>query len=47
MTSAPADEAPQYKRDMNTLERGQGRATGMMTGPEHLTYKERLRAGTI
>ena len=36
--------APQYKRDMDILERVQQRATKMMKGLEHLSYNERLRA---
>ncbi|KAK4816314.1 hypothetical protein QYF61_014998 [Mycteria americana] len=35
--------APQYKRDMDILERVQQRATRMMKGLEHLSYEERLR----
>ncbi|KAJ7408742.1 hypothetical protein BTVI_58630 [Pitangus sulphuratus] len=35
--------APQDKRDMELLERVQRRATRMMRGLEHLSYKERLR----
>ncbi|KAK4816670.1 hypothetical protein QYF61_019906, partial [Mycteria americana] len=35
--------APQYKRDMDLLERVQQKATKMMRGLEHLTYEERLR----
>ena len=35
--------APQYKREMNVLERDQHRATKMIKGLEHLSYEERLR----
>ncbi|KAK4818819.1 hypothetical protein QYF61_019856 [Mycteria americana] len=35
--------APQYKRDMDRLERVQRSITKMMKGLEHLSYKERLR----
>ena len=35
--------APQYKRDMDILERVQRWATRMMKGLEHLTYEKRLR----
>jgi len=35
--------APWYKRDMDTLERVQQRATEMKKGLEHLLYVERLR----
>ncbi|KFV78923.1 hypothetical protein N308_08042, partial [Struthio camelus australis] len=35
--------SPQYKRDMELLERVQRRATRMMRGLEHLSYEERLR----
>ncbi|GAB0209103.1 mitochondrial enolase superfamily member 1 [Grus japonensis] len=34
---------PQYKRDMDILERVQQRATKMMKGLEHLSYEERVR----
>ncbi|GAB0179191.1 hypothetical protein GRJ2_000384400 [Grus japonensis] len=35
--------APQFKKDRELLERVQQRATRMMRGLEHLSYKERLR----
>ena len=35
--------APQYKRDMDILDRVQQRATEMIKGLEHLSYEERLR----
>ncbi|KAJ7421898.1 hypothetical protein WISP_40587 [Willisornis vidua] len=35
--------APQHKRDMELLEQIQQRATKMIRGLEHLSYKERLR----
>ncbi|KAK4829773.1 hypothetical protein QYF61_006572 [Mycteria americana] len=35
--------APQYKRDMDILERVQQRATKTTRGLDHLTYEERLR----
>ena len=35
--------APQYKRDMDILERLQRRATEGIKGQEHATYEERLR----
>jgi len=34
---------PQHRKDMDLLERGQGRATKMIQGLEHLSYEERLR----
>ncbi|KFQ72006.1 hypothetical protein N335_05483, partial [Phaethon lepturus] len=35
--------SPQYKKDMDLLERVQRRATTMIRGMEHLSYQERLR----
>ncbi|GAB0204191.1 hypothetical protein GRJ2_002884700 [Grus japonensis] len=34
---------PQYKKEMELLERVQRRAPKMITGPEHLSYEDRLR----
>ena len=34
---------PQYRKDMELLDRVQKRATKMIRGLEHLSYKERLR----
>ena len=39
--------APQYKRNMELLERVQWKATKMMRGLEHLSYEDRLRAGPV
>ncbi|KFW73739.1 hypothetical protein AS28_13382, partial [Pygoscelis adeliae] len=35
--------SPQHKKDMDLLERAQGRVTKMIRGMEHLSYEERLR----
>ena len=35
--------SPQYRRDMDLLERVQRRATEMIQGMEHLSYEDRLR----
>ena len=35
--------SPQYKKERELLERVQRRATKMITGLEHLPYKDRLR----
>ena len=35
--------SPQYKRDMDLLERVQRRATKLMQGMENLSYEDRLR----
>jgi len=34
---------PQYRKDVELLERVQSRATKMIGGLEHLSYEERLR----
>ena len=34
---------PQHRKDMDVLERVQGRATKVIRGLEHLSYKDRLR----
>ncbi|GAB0207783.1 hypothetical protein GRJ2_003244000 [Grus japonensis] len=39
----PALWGPQYRRDMELLERVQRRATKMIGGLEHLSYEDRLR----
>ena len=36
-------QAPQYKRDMDILERVQQRATKTMKGLEHLLHEDRLK----
>ena len=35
--------SPQYKRDMDLLERIQRKATKMIHGMEHLSYEDKLR----
>ncbi|KAK4826400.1 hypothetical protein QYF61_008687 [Mycteria americana] len=39
--------APQYRRDMGILERVQHRDMKIIKRPEHPSYEERLRAGTV
>jgi len=39
--------SPQYRRDMELLECIQRLATKMIQGKEHLSYKDRLRAGAV
>ena len=38
---------PQYKKDMDVLEKAHWRAIEMMSGLEHMVYKLRLRARFI
>ena len=38
---------PQYRRDIDLLERIQKRATKMIQGMKHLLHKDRLRAGAV
>ncbi|GAB0209800.1 mitochondrial enolase superfamily member 1 [Grus japonensis] len=38
---------PQYRRDMELLERVQRRATKLIRGLEHLSYEDRLRVGIV
>ncbi|GAB0176015.1 hypothetical protein GRJ2_000066700 [Grus japonensis] len=38
---------PQYRRDMELLERVQRRATKLIRGLEHLCYEDRLRVGVV
>ena len=39
--------SPQYRRDVDLLERIQRRTTETFYGMEHLSYKNRLRAGAV
>jgi len=39
--------SPQYRRDMDLLERIQRKATKMTHGMEHLSHVDRLRAGAV
>ena len=39
--------SPQYRRDMDLLERVQRRATKMIQEMEHLSNEDRLRAGVV
>jgi len=39
--------SPQYRRDIDPLERVQRRATKMIHRMEHLSYEKRLRAGAF
>ena len=39
--------SPQYRRDMDLLERVQRRASDMIRGMEHLSHEDRLRAGAV
>ena len=39
--------APQYKREMELLVRVQRGVMKLMKGLEHVSYEERLRAGTV
>lgn len=36
-------KSPEHKKDVKLLERVQGKATKMIRGTVHLSYKERLR----